>query len=101
MDVKTIRIIHQRAHPEKQIERIFLYNKKFIVEAYPKKEKKDERIYCAYFEFDPNSKSFIPYTPMNVSIAETDKFFEAATKPLYVIDEKFEKKDSNISQTAS
>lgn len=82
MDANNIALLYRRAFPKKQIERIFMHDGKFVLEAYPKGESANDRAYCAYYTFDPKTKNFDPYTPMNVSIAETDRFFESAKHKL-------------------
>ncbi len=82
MEAKTVAILFEKAMPERDIERIFVHDGKYIVEAYPKGEPKGERAYCAYYALDPKTKDFGPYTPMNVSIKETDRFFESAKNKL-------------------
>ena len=82
MNAKNIATLYGTFRKQDKIERIFMHDDKFIVEAYPEGEDADDRAYSSYYMFEPSTKSFERYTPQNISIKETDRLLESASHPL-------------------
>lgn len=74
----VIAILYGRFRPQDKIENIFKHEGKIFVEAYPKGEDPDTRLYCAFYVFDAGSKTFGPYTPFNLPERQRRAFLAAA-----------------------